>query len=85
MLLSWFFTILPNFVVRKRKNCQKNCIFAPSYIKTNGKEETKEATGAAISLARAVYQTKGTDTGNRDVSSSLVYSKYYHPTPNMNR
>ena len=67
MLLSWFFTILPNFVVLKRKNCQKNCIFAPSYIKINGKEETKEATGAAISLARAVYQTKGTDTGNRDV------------------
>ncbi len=52
---------------RLEKNNSKICTFAPSYIKANGKEETKETAGAAISIARAVYQAKGTDVGNRDV------------------
>ena len=54
--------------VRKEKNRWRFRTFAPSYIKTNGKEETKEAAGPAVPLARAVYQTEGTEPGDRSVN-----------------
>jgi hypothetical protein len=54
-------------VKEEKNNRWRFRTFAPSYIKTNGKEETKEAAGSAVPLARAVYQTEGTELGDRSV------------------